>query len=82
MMSVDDYPEIIEDFSWRLSATADVRLDDPKVIYVGRNDTMKPADGFDGCLYAAQWNNFFPFRLAFQQPSSLTVTMVPNGECM
>ncbi|VDP99782.1 unnamed protein product [Trichobilharzia regenti] len=74
---VDDYNEVVEDFSSLLSPTADVRLDDPYVIYMGRNDTMQPADGFDGCIYAAQWNNIFPLHLAYEEPRSALVEMVP-----
>ncbi|KAA3675173.1 uncharacterized protein DEA37_0012683 [Paragonimus westermani] len=74
---VDDYNEVVEDFSSYLSPSADVRLDDPWVIFMGRNDTMQAADGFDGCIYAAQWNNFFPLRMAFQDPRLANVQMLP-----
>ncbi|CAL8092395.1 unnamed protein product [Calicophoron daubneyi] len=78
-LKVDDYNEILMDFSKYLSTTADVRLDDPTVIYMGRNDTMAAADGFDGCLYAAQWNDFFPLHMTFQSPKLTTVSMLPNN---
>ncbi|CAH8438063.1 unnamed protein product [Heterobilharzia americana] len=76
-LKVDDYNEVVEDFSSLLSPTADVRLDDPYVLYMGRNDTLQPADGFDGCIYAAQWNNIFPLHLAYEEPRSAMVEMVP-----
>ncbi|KAF6776598.1 hypothetical protein AHF37_03539 [Paragonimus kellicotti] len=76
-LKVDDYNEVVEDFSSYLSPSADVRLDDPWVIFMGRNDTMQAADGFDGCIYAAQWNNFFPLRMAFQDPRLANVQMLP-----
>ncbi|CAH8495689.1 unnamed protein product [Schistosoma rodhaini] len=76
-LKVDDYNEVIEDFSNLLSPTADVRLDDPYVLYMGRNDTMQPADGFDGCIYAAQWNNIFPLHLIYEEPRNASVEMLP-----
>ncbi|KAA0186846.1 Neurexin 4 [Fasciolopsis buskii] len=76
-LKVDDYNEVVEDFTKYLSPTADVRLDNPWVIFMGRNDTMQPADGFDGCIYAAQWNNFFPLRMHFQSPKLTNVQSVP-----
>ncbi|XP_018647599.1 septate junction protein [Schistosoma mansoni] len=76
-LKVDDYNEVVEDFSNLLSPTADVRLDDPYVLYMGRNDTMQPADGFDGCIYAAQWNNIFPLHLIYEEPRNASVEMLP-----
>ncbi|RTG82787.1 contactin associated protein-like 2 [Schistosoma bovis] len=76
-LKVDDYNEVVEDFSNLLSPTADVRLDDPYVLYMGRNDTMQPADGFDGCIYAAQWNNIFPLHLIYEEPRNASVVMLP-----
>lgn len=70
---------MVEDFSNLLSPTADVRLDDPYVLYMGRNDTMQPADGFDGCIYAAQWNNIFPLHLIYEEPRNASVVMLPAG---
>ncbi|VDP60223.1 unnamed protein product, partial [Schistosoma mattheei] len=79
-LKVDDYNEVVEDFSNLLSPTADVRLDDPYVLYMGRNDTMQPADGFDGCIYAAQWNNIFPLHLIYEEPRNASVVMLPAEE--
>ncbi|TGZ36839.1 hypothetical protein CRM22_011389 [Opisthorchis felineus] len=78
-LKVDDYNEIVEDFTSYLSPSADVRLDDPSVIFMGRNTTMQAADGFDGCIYAAQWNNFFPLHMAYQDPPLPNVLMFPNA---
>ena len=69
----------MKDFRPILSETADTRLDKPRFLYLGRNDTMSKIDGFDGCMYGAQWNNLFPLRMTFEDPKNPTVTMDPPG---
>ncbi|VDD79184.1 unnamed protein product [Mesocestoides corti] len=76
-LQVDDYPEIVKDFSDILSETADTRLDKPQAIYLGRNESMPPNRGFDGCMYAAQWNNLFPIRMIFEDPKNPFVYVEP-----
>ncbi|KAL7060882.1 hypothetical protein AAHC03_010101 [Spirometra sp. Aus1] len=76
-LQVDDYPEIVANFSSLLSETADTRLDKPRAIYLGRNESMPSNRGFDGCLYAAQWNSFFPIRMLFESPRNPAVYSEP-----
>ncbi|PAA60041.1 hypothetical protein BOX15_Mlig001539g1 [Macrostomum lignano] len=70
-IKVDDYPVQFRDFSNILSATSDTRLDNPAVIYIGRNSSMPV--GFEGCIYNVQFNNFFPLKAAFQEPNNSRV---------
>ncbi len=41
---------------------------------------MTPNTGFDGCMYAAQWNNIFPIRMIFEEPKNPFVYMEPAGK--
>ncbi|KAL3309224.1 hypothetical protein Ciccas_012230 [Cichlidogyrus casuarinus] len=75
-IKVDDYDTIVKSFTEHIrTENADTRLDKPRVMYLSRNITMDPGEGFDGCMYQAQWNNIFPFRLAFQNPPDPAVNM-------
>lgn len=76
---MDDYPEITKDFRPILSETADTRLDKPRFLYLGRNDSMQQGEGFDGCMYGAQWNNLFPLRMVFEDPPNPDVYIEPEG---
>lgn len=76
---MDDYPEVIKDFRPILSQTADTRLDKPRFLYLGRNDSIPQGEGFDGCMYGAQWNNLFPLRMVFEDPKNPNVFMEPEG---
>ncbi|KAM3186642.1 hypothetical protein ACTXT7_003895 [Hymenolepis weldensis] len=78
-LQVDDYPEITKDFRPILSETADTRLDKPRFLYLGRNDSMQQGEGFDGCMYGAQWNNLFPLRMVFEDPPNPDVYIEPEG---
>lgn len=68
------------DYKSYLSETADTRLDKPMTLYLGRNDTMSSNRGFDGCIYAAQWNNLFPLRMIFESPKNPYVYMEPPSK--
>ncbi|PAA67861.1 hypothetical protein BOX15_Mlig032672g1 [Macrostomum lignano] len=72
-IKIDDYPVQFHDFSPILHETSDTRLDNPARIYIGRNSSM-PA-GFEGCIYRAQFNNFFPLKAAFQEPANERVAV-------
>nr|CUU99120.1 hypothetical transcript [Hymenolepis microstoma] len=78
-LQVDEYPEVMKDFRPILSDTADTRLDKPRFLYLGRNDSMQQGEGFDGCMYGAQWNNLFPLRMVFEDPRNPNVYIEPEG---
>lgn len=40
---------------------------------------MSQGEGFDGCMYGAQWNNLFPLRMVFEDPKNPNVYMEPSG---
>jgi contactin associated protein-like 2 len=65
-IQVDDYPVSEKDFGYLLRSTSDTRLDQPKYLYMGKNESTVVGRGFQGCLHMAQFNNIFPIKLAFQ----------------
>jgi contactin associated protein-like 2 len=75
VIAVDDYPPAIK--NWDLTPNTDTRLDNPKYIYFGRNETTRPGDGFRGCLFRAQWDNLFPIARVFQDPRGPNIYLEP-----
>jgi contactin associated protein-like 2 len=78
VIAVDDYTPAVK--NWDLPPNTDTRLDNPKYIYFGRNETTRPGDGFKGCLFRAQWDNLFPIARVFQDPRGPNIYLEPaNG---
>lgn len=76
-MQVDNYEPTIRRIP--VSETADTILNDPAIMYIGRNDTMPLGKGFEGCIYRMQVQNIFPLKRVFQDPRPSYVTLTPKG---
>ncbi|OAF69345.1 Cell recognition molecule Caspr5 [Intoshia linei] len=76
-IQVDDYP--IARKYWNLHSSADTKLDFPKYIYFGRNSTDN-IRGFKGCLFRIQFNNVYPFRRLFRNPSKNNLKFYPEED--
>jgi len=74
-VAVDDYTPATR--TWILQPNSDSRLDNPRYIYFGRNETTRPGDGYKGCLFRAQWDNQFPLARVFQDPRGSNIIVTP-----
>lgn len=77
IIQVDDYPPTTK--TWDVPPNADTRLDKPRYIYFGRNETTPPGQGFRGCLFRAVWDNQFPIKRVFQDPRGSNIYLEPPG---
>lgn len=75
---MDDFDPCHSNYDWVLNDQSDTRLDSPKYLYIGRNETTPTGQGFQGCIYNMQYNNIFPIRIAFNDPPLSNVLLVPN----
>lgn len=77
-VAIDDYPVAYK--YWKdLDESTDTKLDNPRYIYFGRNETTPAGQGFKGCLYRAQFDNLYPLRRVFQDPRPDYITFKPAG---
>ncbi|CAH1775387.1 unnamed protein product [Owenia fusiformis] len=76
-IKVDNYEETTKEWP-DLPDDADTKLDDPKYIYLGRNETTPTGEGFKGCLYRSQFDNIFPLKRTFQDPRPPNIYTVPD----
>jgi contactin associated protein-like 2 len=76
-IAVDDYPVAVKKWDY-LPDSADTKLDNPRFIYFGRNESTRPGDGFKGCLYRAQFDNVYPLKRVFQDPRPDYIVLEPE----
>jgi len=79
LINVDDYPQAVLEFTW-LTDSSDTRLDNPRYIYFGRNESTRPGDGFKGCLFRAQFDNVYPLKRVFQDPRPDYIELEPADQ--
>lgn len=76
-IQVDDYPPTTK--TWEnVPSDADTRLDRPRYIYFGRNETTITGQGYRGCLFRGQWDNQFPLKRVFQDPRGSNIYVEPG----
>ena len=73
-IAVDDYPPKIHHFP-NLASTADTIINNARYLYYGQN-TSHPK-GFIGCIFRAKFNEYYPFKRAFQDPKPDYVRLNP-----
>ncbi|CAF0919424.1 unnamed protein product [Didymodactylos carnosus] len=52
----------------------DMQFDSPRRIYIGRNETTPPEQGFSGCIARLQFNRIFPLKYAFLEERDPNIT--------
>ena len=52
-------------FNFTRGSYIDMVFDQPRYLYVGRNESMRPDQGFSGCITRLQFNRIFPLKYAF-----------------
>jgi contactin associated protein-like 2 len=60
---VDDYEPYTDVFPQ--TQQIDMQFDSPHVMFIGRNETTPPEQGFTGCIARLQFNRIFPLKYAF-----------------
>lgn len=69
---VDNYEPYVEVF--RQTQQIDMQFDSPRVMYIGRNETTPPEQGFSGCIARLQFNRIFPLKYAFLEQRDPNIT--------
>ena len=62
-IQVDEHPPY--EFNFTRGSYIDMVFDAQHVLYVGRNESMRPDMGFVGCISRLQFNRIFPLKYAF-----------------
>ena len=69
---VDEYEPYTRTFSH--TQQTDMQFDSPRVMYIGRNETLPPEQGFSGCIARLQFNRIFPLKYAFLEVRDPNIT--------
>ncbi|CAF1038539.1 unnamed protein product [Rotaria sp. Silwood1] len=72
IVSVDNYEPYIDVFPQ--TQQIDMQFDSPRVMYIGRNETTPPEEGFTGCISRLQFNRIFPLKYAFLEERDPSIT--------
>lgn len=72
IISVDNYEPYIDTFPQ--TQQIDMQFDSPRVMYIGRNETTPPEQGFSGCIARLQFNRIFPLKYAFLEERDPNIT--------
>ena len=74
IVTVDSYEPYMTTFPQ--TQQIDMQFDSPRVLYVGRNETTPPEQGFSGCIARLQFNRIFPLKYSFleERDPNITVT--------
>ncbi|CAF1408646.1 unnamed protein product [Adineta ricciae] len=72
MIIVDNYEPYEDEFPQ--TQQIDMQFDSPRVMYIGRNDTTPPEQGFSGCIARLQFNRIFPLKYAFLEERDPNIT--------
>lgn len=79
-IAVDDHAP--KTYTYNISDDADRSFDRVRSIYIGRNETMDPGDGFVGCVSRVEFNEKFPLKYLFQENRKTNVYAYPNNSVM
>ncbi|CAF4422472.1 unnamed protein product [Rotaria socialis] len=73
IISVDNYePEVVV---FTQTQQIDMQFDSPRVMYIGRNESTPPEQGFSGCIARLQFNRIFPLKYAFLEERDPNITL-------
>jgi contactin associated protein-like 2 len=72
IVTVDDYEPYV--FLFVQTQQIDMQFDSPRVMYIGRNETTPPEQGFSGCIARLQFNRIFPLKYAFLEQRDPNIT--------
>ncbi|CAF3869280.1 unnamed protein product [Rotaria magnacalcarata] len=72
VISVDNYEPYIDVFPQ--TQQIDMQFDSPRFMYIGRNETTPPEEGFTGCISRLQFNRIFPLKYAFLEERDPSIT--------
>lgn len=78
VVTVDNYEPLV--YVYKISKNADVKFDQLKSIYIGRNETMDSGDGFVGCVSHVSFDDNFPLRALFQEVKRPNVHAFPPDD--
>ncbi len=66
-------------FNFTRGSYIDMAFDSPRMLYVGRNESMRPDMGFIGCISRLQFNRIFPLKYAFLEVSDPNIMVNGTG---